>query len=150
MREEDVPELPYDETVRYVARRVASETVAFGTEEEIAVLLHRLLRLADVMRQAWQHYQPRPYPGALVLLKASEGRGETADCFNPDGAYGWASLVEGPLTVADVPGTHETIVLEPNVRELARTLSHYVLSADATRALSEVERRGLELKGESA
>ena len=50
----------------------------------------------------------------------------------------------------NVAGTHETIVLEPNVRELARTLSHYVLSADATRALSEVERRGLELKGESA
>jgi thioesterase domain-containing protein len=148
MREEDVPELPYDETVRYVARRVAREAVAFGTEEEITALLHRLLRLADVMRQAGQRYQPRPYPGELVLLKASESLGETDGRFNPDGAYGWASLVEGPLTVADVPGTHETIVLEPNVHELARTLSHYVLSADATRALSEAERRGLELKGD--
>jgi amino acid adenylation domain-containing protein len=128
MREDDVPEFQYAETVRYVARRVARETVAFGTEEEIAALLHRLLRLADVMRQAGQRYQPRPYPGALVFLKASEGAGETADHCNRDGAYGWASLVEGPLTVADVPGTHETIVLEPNVRELARTLSHYILS----------------------
>jgi thioesterase domain-containing protein len=100
------------------------------------------------MRRAWQRYQPRSYPGALVLLKASEGLGKTADRFNRDGAFGWESLVEGPLTVADVPGTHETIVLEPNVRELARTLSHYVLSADATCALSEVEQRGLELKGE--
>jgi hypothetical protein len=62
------------------------------------------------------------------LLKASEGLGDTADRFNRDVAYGWASLVEGPLTVADVAGTHETIVLEPNVGELARTLSHFVLS----------------------
>ena len=36
VREEDVPELGHDETVRFVARRVAHETVAFGTEEEIA------------------------------------------------------------------------------------------------------------------
>jgi thioesterase domain-containing protein len=150
MREEDVPELQYDETVRYVARRVACETVAFGTEEETAALLHRMLRLADVMIQAEQRYKPRPYPGSLVLLKASEDLGETADRFNRDGAYGWASLVEGPLTVADVPGTHETIVLEPNVRELARTLSHYVSSADATRALSQMEQKGLEPKEEPA
>jgi len=150
LREEDVPELGYDETIRYVARRVARETVAFGTEEEIAALLHRGLRLVDIMIQAEQRYQPRPYPGSVVLLKASEGLGETADGFNRDGAYGWASLVKGPLTVADVPGTHETIVLEPNLRELARKLSHYVLSADAIRALSQVEQKGLELKEEPA
>jgi thioesterase domain-containing protein len=127
MREEDVPELGYDETVRYVAQRVARETVAFGTEEEVAALLHRILRLGDVMMQAWERYEPGHYPGALVLLKASEGLGEPADGLNRDWASGWASLVEGPLTVTAVPGTHETIVLEPNVRELARTLSHYVL-----------------------
>jgi len=139
MREEDVPELGHDETVRYVARRIARETGAFGTEEEIAALLHRLLRVADVMRQAWQRYQPRPYAGCLMLLKASDNLGETPDGFNRDGAYGWSSLVEGRLTVADVPGTHETIVLEPNVRELADALSHYVLSADAKYALSAVQ-----------
>jgi hypothetical protein len=48
----------------------------------------------------------------------------------------------------NVAGTHETIVLEPKVRELARTISHHVLSADATRALSEIRAKGLELKGE--
>ena len=148
MREEDVPELRYDETIKYVARRVACKTVAFGTEEEVVALLRRVLRLADVMMQAWQRYQPRPYPGALVLLKAAEGMGETYR-FNPDSAYGWASLAEGPLMVADVPGTHETMVLEPNVRELARTLSHYILSAGVTHALSEAEPREFELKGQS-
>jgi hypothetical protein len=50
----------------------------------------------------------------------------------------------------NVAGTHETIILEPNVRELARTLSHYFLSADTMRALSKLERTGRELKGEPA
>jgi hypothetical protein len=38
----------------------------------------------------------------------------------------------------NVAGTHETIILEPKVRELARTISHHAWSADATRAPSEV------------
>jgi len=151
LREEDVPELSYDETILYVARRVARETVAYGTEDEIAAFLHRVLRLLVVMRQAWQCYKPRPYPGALVFLKASEGLGMTDDRSNRDLVSGWRSLVEGPITVDDVPGTHETIILEPNVRELASALSHYILSAGA-QARSQVERRGLELivKGKSA
>jgi thioesterase domain-containing protein len=136
LREEDVPELSYDETILYVARRVVRETVAYGTEDEIVAFLHRALRLLVVMRQAWERYKPRPYRGALVFLKASEGLGKNDDRSNRDLVSGWRSLVEGPITVDDVPGTHETIVLEPNLRELARMLSHYVLSAAATPLIS--------------
>ena len=132
MREEDVPELSYDETILYVARKVVRETVAYGTEDEIVAFLHRALRLLVVMKQAWERYKPRPYPGALVFLTASEGLGKNDDRSTRDWVSGWRSLVEGPITVDDVPGTHETIVLEPNVRELARMLSHYILSAAAT------------------
>jgi hypothetical protein len=46
----------------------------------------------------------------------------------------------------NVAGTHETIVLEPKVRELARTISPHVLPV--TRVLLEVREKGLELKGE--
>jgi len=45
----------------------------------------------------------------------------------------------------NVAGTHETIVLEPKVRELARTSPHVL---PVTRVLLEVREKGLELKGE--
>jgi amino acid adenylation domain-containing protein len=142
MTENDVPELPYDETVTYVARRIARKTVAFGTEEEIAALLYSLLRLEDIMRQAWQRYQPHFYPGALVFLKAAEGLGINTDQSNRNWADGWSPLV-ADLTLAEVPGTHETIVLEPKVHELAKALSDYVLSGWRR---MQVEPNGLELK----
>jgi hypothetical protein len=57
--------------------------------------------------------------------------------------------VRGPLTVAEVPGTHETLVLEPNVRELAKALSHHLRLAQAD-ARSSAEQARPELKGAPA
>jgi aspartate racemase len=68
-------------------------------------------------------YRPGPYPGPLVLVRASQhwvGR-------PPD--LGWGPLVEGEVKVVEVPGSHESILQAPAVRILAERLREELSAA---------------------
>jgi len=74
-----------------------------------------------VTRNAWQtgalfRYRPRPYPGEAILILSAERR-DTAELVRR-----WRRLVTGGLSVAEVPGDHLTMLQEPQIGELARTL----------------------------
>jgi thioesterase domain-containing protein len=63
-------------------------------------------------------YVPKPYPGTLTLLRATE----QPYGIYPDRNNGWSGLALGGIEVHDIPGHHGSIMREPRVRILAKTL----------------------------
>jgi amino acid adenylation domain-containing protein/FkbH-like protein len=60
----------------------------------------------------------RPYKGAVTLLRT---RGQPILCsFEED--FCWGKLARGGVTVKDIPGSHENIFVEPNVKFLAEQI----------------------------
>jgi amino acid adenylation domain-containing protein len=64
-------------------------------------------------------YVPGKYSGRLTLFRAAH---QPLACSH-DPLMDWARLAHGGVDAHTVPGNHETILQEPNVRELARTLT---------------------------
>ena len=68
---------------------------------------------------AAERYVPRPYAGRVLLLRAASPH-FLFDALGP--SYGWDRLVRDGVEILRVPGTHETLVLEPNASTLVRVL----------------------------
>jgi amino acid adenylation domain-containing protein len=67
-------------------------------------------------------YEPKPYSGRVVFFNAAsrpEGRAW-------DFSQGWRTVVTGRFDVHEIPGDHRSIFLEPNVRQLAETMTKYL------------------------
>ena len=71
--------------------------------------------------RARRAYQPRVYPGRLVLLRAVENR---RDPFKRWGGMG----TEG-LEIHEIPGNHDTMIREPQVQEVAARLNQVLRRA---------------------
>jgi thioesterase domain-containing protein len=90
-----------------------------------------------VVHPAFHRYEPRPYPGKIVLLQSSDW---------PSGPYfdfqlGWRALVK-EIEFHRVPGNHPGMFVEPNVEFVAALLRKH-LSAIGEESLREVwEARG--------
>ncbi len=88
---------------------------------------HSFVRAAD-------KYVLRPWAGHIVLMRA-EKTGFEAEGLGP--AYGWDEVVTGGVEVVEVPGNHDTLVLEPNattlVQELRSTLDRTQAGRDERR-----------------
>ncbi|HEY0738045.1 MAG TPA: amino acid adenylation domain-containing protein [Herpetosiphonaceae bacterium] len=82
---------------------------------------------------AMRAYRPRPYAGRLTLLKAG------AQPPNIDPAAGWERLAEHGLIVDTVPGTHFSLVKQPQVAELAVRLQSWFESVAPGEVLRERE-----------
>ncbi len=68
--------------------------------------------------KALRKYSPRPYAGDVVLFRASKQlSGLIADEY-----LGWKPLLKGSFEVREVPGHQQNLMLEPNVRRLAREI----------------------------
>ena len=73
----------------------------------------------------------RPWDGHVVLMRAEKGG------FEADGlgaAYGWDEMVTGGVDVVEVPGDHDTLVLEPNATTLVQELRSTLDRTQAGRA----------------
>jgi thioesterase domain-containing protein len=78
---------------------------------------------------ALEKYQPRTYEGRVLLLRASEVSEvmkRTAGAIYDDPACGWQAYCTQPLLVESVPGDHESMNLEPNVRVVGAVLQRYI------------------------
>ncbi|TCP59425.1 amino acid adenylation domain-containing protein [Tumebacillus sp. BK434] len=100
----------------------------FGYEQ-----FRRMLRVSAAHERAAGSYRPVPFPGDMTLFRAAE---------QPEGAarteaLGWETLVQGSLTVQEVPGDHDTIVAMPHVLMLAEQLSSALQRAHAAIAADE-------------
>jgi amino acid adenylation domain-containing protein/non-ribosomal peptide synthase protein (TIGR01720 family) len=88
--------------------------------------LEQLKRLFEVFKansSAAAVYAPKPYGGAVTLLRAGEGPPA------PDPQLGWGEFVAGAVELHEVPGNHYSILTEPNVRVLAERLGSCLAAA---------------------
>jgi len=70
-------------------------------------------------------YQPRPYSGNVLLLRASKQlTGLVADQY-----LGWKNVFHGNLDLCEVPGHQQNMLSEPNVLRLAKELENRLLAA---------------------
>jgi amino acid adenylation domain-containing protein len=83
---------------------------------------------------AHDRYQPRPYPGSLLLVRAE--RQAPADLYESTDDLGWRPLVKGAFEVRDFPGRHGDEVRYPHVSRAARFMR------DALRAELREGKRG--------
>jgi thioesterase domain-containing protein len=72
-------------------------------------------------------YVPRQYAGRLTLFRAAQ---QPWDCSH-DPLMDWARLVAAGVHVQTVPGNHESILKEPNVRALAHALTTALMDSRA-------------------
>jgi thioesterase domain-containing protein len=63
-------------------------------------------------------YRPQPYAGRVVLFRSTD----RAVGHDRDTAFTWTHLTGGRVEIHEVPGDHNTMVLEPNVAALAERL----------------------------
>ncbi|MFL6138089.1 MAG: thioesterase domain-containing protein [Frankiaceae bacterium] len=106
-----LPEPEREAQVVAMLRRAGA--IAPGMEEQIS---RRIGVFVASGRAHWGH-RPRPYAGPAVLLRAAGSR--------PDDAGGWRDDAPG-LEVVTVPGTHYTLLREPDVRAVADELSRRI------------------------
>jgi surfactin family lipopeptide synthetase A len=71
-----------------------------------------------VVHPAFHRYEPKSYPGRMVMLQSSDW---------PEGAYfdfalGWKDLVQGKIDFHRIPGNHPSMFTEPNVNIVAQQL----------------------------
>ncbi len=96
------------------------------------------LKLWQVHLQAGNNYTPQLYAGRVTLLRT---RGQPFLCsFDPH--YGWKDLAAGGVDVRMIPGSHEGIFVEPDVKLLAAELNACLQSAHTK---SDSEKKGLEV-----
>jgi thioesterase domain-containing protein len=78
------------------------------------------LPLAKHLLQTMVEYSPKPYPGGMTLIKATEFRSGDA-AFDP--RNGWRKFVKGDLRIHHVPGNHLTMLDGENVEPIGRLLN---------------------------
>jgi thioesterase domain-containing protein len=67
----------------------------------------------------------RPYAGHVTLLRT---RGQPIFCSFADD-FCWGKLARGGVTVKRIPGSHENIFVEPNVKFLADQIEECLIEA---------------------
>jgi thioesterase domain-containing protein len=69
---------------------------------------------------ALRNYRPAPLPVTITLFRADK---QLLSHLALDRSLGWSKVTKREVQVRTVPGTHESIMAEPLVRQLAQTLS---------------------------
>ncbi len=81
--------------------------------------------LHDVKEANWiasDFYIPAPYSGAAVLFRCLD----RLDTDPPDSSRVWQRLVQGGITIHEVPGDHNSMLREPGVALLAQQILSYL------------------------
>jgi amino acid adenylation domain-containing protein/non-ribosomal peptide synthase protein (TIGR01720 family) len=89
--------------------------------------LRALLEVARANLRAVARYNPPPYEGRVVLLRARDARRGA----EVEPTHGWARLVSSGLSVEDVPGDHHGVLRAPHVGELAERLERWLQEVES-------------------
>jgi thioesterase domain-containing protein len=76
--------------------------------------------LTQAFLSAAAHYRPSPFDRKVTLLLAQD---VIAPASAAGSQYGWAGLAPAGLEVFHVPGTHFTLMDDPNVAAVATALA---------------------------
>jgi thioesterase domain-containing protein len=95
------------------------------------------LRLWQIHLNILVRHVSQPYGGKVVLFRT---RGQPLFC-SLEEDFGWKRLVRGGVDILMTSGEHESIFIEPNVRELAWLLRNCLDTANKTRqpAMTELK-----------
>ncbi len=93
-----------------------------------AVVRRQVLDLVAAHRDAFRHYEMRPYPGRVAYFWA-EG---TRILSLSDPRKGWDDLAVGELQTYRVPGAHDRTLVPPNVEEFAEKLRTCLSGLDSS------------------
>jgi aspartate racemase len=72
--------------------------------------------------EAQSQYIFQEYSGRMILLRTDDQEREEATGMQYDPLFGWGELITGGIDVYHIPGSHYTLLDEPNVRVLAEKL----------------------------
>jgi thioesterase domain-containing protein len=84
------------------------------------------VKYAETHWKALESYKPGPYTGPIHLFRARKQPLRSADP-----SLGWQTLAPGHVKITVIPGTHETMVQDPNVQVLAAKLQEAIQAANA-------------------
>jgi thioesterase domain-containing protein/acyl carrier protein len=84
--------------------------------------------LFDSSLTAMLAYQVKPYAGGVTLFRAHRG----SPRIHSDPLGGWSGVVAGGVHVVEVPGTHNSMLEQPNVRVLGEAISRCIAQLDAS------------------
>jgi len=110
--------MPAPQRLRYVlAEAERAGVVPPGMDPDRA---QRLFEVYSAHLDAARRYGPRPYHGPTLFVRAADSTIAVDQ---------WQILLSGQLKLAEVPGTHESVVWPPNVHRLADALRTAVTAA---------------------
>ncbi len=89
--------------------------------------------LQAVNHEAYFGYRPAPYDGPITLFRASELASRHLHAY--DACLGWSTVAGARLRIEAVPGTHNTVIEQPELaRGIARVLGIHAADPAATAA----------------
>jgi len=107
---------------RKLVRRLHGDNTATDVDlEEVIDPAHfpeNELRLWHLHLKALVEHVDKEYPGEVLLLRTC---GQPLFC-SMEEDFCWGKLAKGGVNVRRIPGSHESVFVEPNVRVLAREL----------------------------
>jgi thioesterase domain-containing protein len=84
----------------------------------VAKLPSNVKRVRKACLQAAKHYMPQSYSGRVILFRSNhKPLGQSIDP-----RAGWSTYAAEGLEIHEIEGNHENILLEPQVRYVARQL----------------------------
>lgn len=117
---EEIRALSPSHQLDYVIERMqaADRTIS----EELGPWLKRQILIFKARIQSAKPYQIQKYHGRIDLFRATVRSSPSLDAVDLDQTMGWSAVSTEPVTIHVIPGTHASIVEEPNVETLADAL----------------------------
>jgi len=106
------------QSVAFAIRKAGVYLKNAGIIMQMQFLPPALKEVREALHLASANYAPRPYPGRITFFRPAEKSIRDSD----DPQAGWVELAVGGLEIVDVPGDHNNILDEPQVRVLAQRL----------------------------
>ncbi|MBK1990596.1 AMP-binding protein [Sphaerospermopsis aphanizomenoides BCCUSP55] len=82
----------------------------------------KYLRIMDANTQALREYKFPTYSGKVTLLRTEDENRSEKIGVKYDSQFGWGEIVTGRLDIYHIPGSHLSLLDEPDVRVLAKKL----------------------------
>jgi len=80
------------------------------------------IQILKTMQQAWRKYNIKNYPGKITLFRSGESKSDPS--LSPD--MGWGQFTTQPVSIIDVPGSHISMMQQPESDILAKELNSLI------------------------
>ncbi|MFN7528019.1 MAG: acyl-CoA synthetase, partial [Dolichospermum sp.] len=84
--------------------------------------INKHLHSHDIYIQAMNTYIFQPYSGQVTLFRTKDENRTEAVGIEYDSKFGWGEIITGDLDIKYIPGSHLSLLDEPNVRVLAKQI----------------------------